>query len=106
VANGVLGLKSRLHGTLGEAVSDVCIARRAPDVVAVFAGEVAKGISFGVIDGMLEREALRLRMAGILVCTVLDRELSRCRCFVDLFNEQGKEAVRSSVAAAVSDAGG
>jgi hypothetical protein len=67
-----------------------------------FAAELASDIPLP-IDAKMIAVARGVQVAGILLCVMDNRDLTRCECFIDLARVETKERLRRILVAAMSD---
>lgn len=65
--------------------------------------ELAANIPLGPIDAKMVAVARGVQVTGIVLCLIDGRELTECRCFVDLALSETKERVKAILIAAMSD---
>jgi hypothetical protein len=74
----------------------------AGDAAQAFADELASNIPLP-IDAKMIAVARGVQVAGILLCVMDNRDLTRCECFIDLALAETKERLQRILVAAMSD---
>lgn len=72
------------------------------DAAQAFADELASNIPLPT-DAKMIVVARGVQVAGILLCIMDNRDLSRCECFIDLALAETKERLQQILEAAMSD---
>lgn len=102
LARAALDGKDWLHGGIGNLAASFLELMDVPRIVRLFGKEVAKRIPLGV-DQPLSAAARAMQVAGIVICVLNDRDLTRCECFIDVVVSEGKERLKQLMVAAVHD---
>jgi hypothetical protein len=74
----------------------------AGDAAQAFADELASNIPLP-IDAKMIAVARGLQVAGILLCVMDNRDLTKCECFIDLALAETKERLQRILVGAMSD---
>jgi hypothetical protein len=102
MAQSILKTKAMIHKEVGGIFGRASQALGASDPVQAFADELASNIP---LPGEAQAVAIArgLQVAGILLCVMDGRELTKCECFIDLALAETKERVNQILVAAISD---
>ncbi|MET8278090.1 hypothetical protein [Micromonospora sp. NPDC005174] len=93
LARAALDGKDWLHDRIGDLVGFLLEWLSTPRIVRVFGKEIAKRLPLPW-DQQLVAVSRGMQIAGIAVCMINGRELTKCECFIDVVIEEGKERVR------------
>jgi hypothetical protein len=102
MAREILKARNQIHTLAGE------LAGAAASVVGVrgagldFTKELAANIPLP-IDAKMVAVARSVQVAGILLCVMDNRDLTRCECFIEMAKSETKERVDGILVAAMSD---
>jgi hypothetical protein len=102
IARSILEAKTALHKSAGRMLGWLSVAMGADDAARAFAGELGSNIPFGPLDAKMVGVARGVQVAGILLCVMDNRDLTRCECFVDLALADAKERVNQILITAMS----
>jgi hypothetical protein len=102
IARSILTAKAQLHKAIGWTFGRVVGALGAGNPAQAFAKELAANIPLPT-DAKMIAVARGVQIAGILLCVMDGRDLTRCECFIDLAMAETKERVNRILVAAVSD---
>jgi hypothetical protein len=102
MAQSILKTKALIHREIGGIFGRASQALGASDPVQAFADELASNIPLPG-DAQAVAIARGLQVAGILLCVIDGRELTKCECFRDLALAETKERVDQILVAAMSD---
>jgi hypothetical protein len=103
IARSILEVKAQIHKAIGRVLSRAAGALGAGAAARAFAEELASNIPLGPVDAKMVAVARGIQVAGIVLCTLDDRDLTKCQCFIDLALAETKERVRQILVAAMSD---
>jgi len=102
MARLILKTKTLIHKEVGGLFGRVAGALGASDPVQAFTTELASNIPLPG-DAQAIAVARGLQVAGILLCVMDGRDLTKCECFIDLALAETKERVKAMLVAAMSD---
>ena len=102
LARSILEAKTRLHDLAGEAAGWGVKKMGAGGAAQAFARELASNIPLPT-DAKMIAVARGVQIAGILLCVIDGRDLTKCECFTDLALAESKEQVQRILTAAMSD---
>ncbi len=102
IARSILAAKAQLHKAIGWTFGRVAGALGAGDPAQAFAKELASNIPLPT-DAKMIAAARGVQIAGILLCVMDGRDLTKCECFIDLAMAEAKERVNRILVAAMSD---
>jgi hypothetical protein len=102
MAQSILKTKALIHRQVGGIFGRASQALGASDPVQAFAAELASNIPLPG-DAQAVAIARGLQVAGVLLCVMDGRELTKCECFIDLAKAATKERVNQILVAAMSD---
>jgi hypothetical protein len=97
-----LEAKAQIHDLIGYTTGWAVKKLGAGDAARAFAAELARNIPLPT-DAKMIAVARGVQVAGILLCVMDDRDLTRCECFIDLALAETKEQVQQILDAAMSD---
>ena len=96
------GRKKQIHRTVGTLVGWAADALGANGAARAFTEELASSIPLPT-DAKMIAVARGIQVAGILLCVMDNRDLTKCECFIDLALAETKERVNQILVAAMSD---
>ena len=102
MAQLILKTKTLIHKEVGGIFARVAKGLGASDPVQAFTAELASKIPLPG-DAQAIAVARGLQVAGILLCVMDNRDLTKCECFIDLALAEAKERVNAMLVAAMSD---
>ena len=102
IARSILQAKTQLHKDVGRLFGWVAGAFGAGDAARAFTEELASNIPLGPLDVKMIAVARGVQIAGILLCVIDNRDLTKCECFIDLALAETKERVNQILVAATS----
>jgi hypothetical protein len=102
LARSILEAKAQIHSLIGYATGWAVKKLGAGDAAQAFADELASNIPLP-IDAKMIAVARGVQVAGILLCVMDNRDLTRCECFIDLALAETKERLQQILDAAMSD---
>ncbi len=102
IARSILDAKKQIHRTVGTLFGWAANALGASGAARAFAEELASSIPLP-IDAKMIAVARGIQVAGILLCVMDNRDLTKCECFIDLALAETKERVNQILVAAMSD---
>ena len=102
IARSILDAKTQIHRTVGKLFGSAVSALGAGGPASAFAEELASNIPLP-IDAKMIAVARGVQVAGILLCVMDNRDLTKCECFIDLALAETKERVNQMLVAAMSD---
>lgn len=103
MARSILAGKTQIHKTVGQMFGRAAAALGAGDPAKAFAEELGSNIPISPIDTQAVAIARGLQVAGVLLCVMDGRELTKCECFIDLALAETKERVNQILVAAMYD---
>ena len=102
IARSILQAKAQIHKAVGWTFGRVLGALGAGDPAQAFMRELASNIPLPT-DAKMIAVARGVQIAGILLCVMDGRDLTKCECFRDLAIAETKERVNQMLIAAMSD---
>jgi hypothetical protein len=102
IARSILKAKAQIHRTVGKLFGWAIGAAGASDPARAFTEELISNIPLPP-DAKMIAVARGVQVAGILLCVMDNRDLTRCECFIDLALAETKERVNQMLIAAMSD---
>lgn len=102
MARLILKTKTLIHKEVGGVLGRAAGALGASDPVRAFTAELASNIPLPG-DAQVIAVARGLQTAGILLCVMDGRDLTKCECFIDLALAKTKERVNQMLVTAMSD---
>lgn len=102
IARLILAAKTQIHDLIGYTTGWAVKKLGAGDAARAFAAELARNIPLPS-DAKMIAVARGVQVAGILLCVMDGRDLTRCECFIDLAMAETKERVQQILDAAMSD---
>jgi hypothetical protein len=102
IARSILDAKTQIHRTVGKLFGWAVGTLGAGNLARAFAEELASNIPLP-IDAKMIAVARGVQVAGILLCVMDNRDLTKCECFIDLALAETKERVNQMLVAAMSD---
>ena len=103
IARSILEAKTQIHKAVGRMFGWAAGALGADDDARAFTEELASKIPLTPLDAKMVAVARGVQVAGILLCVMDDRDLTKCECFIDLALAETKERVNQILIAAMSD---
>jgi hypothetical protein len=91
MARTILKLQDQVHQLAGELAGDFASVAGVRGAPLDFTRELVKRIPIGPVDAKLTAAARTIQMAGIVLCLMDGRDLTRCDCFIDLALAETKE---------------
>lgn len=101
-AGSILEPKTQLHAAVGTLFDWAAAALGASDPARAFTKELASNIPLPT-DAKMIAVARGTQIAGILLCVMDNRDLTKCDCFIDLALTETKERVKRILVAGTSD---
>jgi hypothetical protein len=102
IARSILAAKTQVHKAVGGLFGWAAGALGAGDAAQAFYQELMSNIPLP-IDAKMIAVARGVQVAGILLCVMDGRDLSKCECFRDLALAETKERVSQILVAGMSD---
>ena len=102
IARSILAAKTQVHKAVGKVAGWAAGALGASDPAQAFYEELMSRIPLPT-DAKMIAAARGVQIAGILLCVMDGRNLTRCECFIDLAMAETKERVNRILVAAMSD---
>jgi len=99
MARKILNAKDQIHKLAGELAGDAIGVKGA---ALAFTRELASNIRLPT-DAKMIAVARGVQVAGIVLCIMDNRDLTKCECFIDLALTETKERVNAMLVAAMSD---
>jgi hypothetical protein len=101
-AKSILSAKEQIHRAAGTLFGWAAGALGASGAVRAFTDELASSIPLPT-DAKMIAAARGIQVAGILLCVMDNRDLTKCECFIDLALAETKERVNQILVTAMSD---
>lgn len=102
MARTILKTKDRLHDLAAELAGDAFSVAGVHGPALDFTKELVKRIPLP-FDPKMIAAARTIQMAGIVLCLMDDRDLTRCQCFIDLALAETKERASQIIEAALGN---
>jgi hypothetical protein len=102
MAREILKAKDQIHKVAGELAGDAASVAGVRGVALDFTKELVANIPLP-IDAKMIAAARGVQAAGILLCVMDNRDLTKCECFIDLAMTETKEQVKRMLVAAMSN---
>lgn len=102
IARSILHAKTQLHYLVGHVTGWAAKKIGAGDAAQAFADELASKIPLPT-DAKMIAVARGVQMAGILLCVMDNRDMTKCECFIDLALAETKEQLQRILTAAMTD---
>jgi hypothetical protein len=102
IARSILAAKAQLHKSVGRVTGWAAGVLGASDPAQAFYEELASNIPLPT-DAKLIAVARGVQIAGILLCVMDGKDLTKCECFIDLALAETKERVDQILVAGMSD---
>jgi hypothetical protein len=102
IARSILAAKAQLHKSAGRVTGWAAGFLGASDPAQAFYEELASNIPLPT-DAKMIAVARGVQIAGILLCVMDNRDLTKCECFIDLAKAETKERVNRILIAGMSD---
>lgn len=102
MARAILQAKDQVHKLAGELAGDAASVAGVRDAALDFTKELVANIPLP-IDAKMVAVARGVQVAGILMCVMDNRDLTKCECFIDLARAEAKERVQQMLVAAMSN---
>lgn len=93
MARTILKAQDQIHQLAGELASQAASVVGVRGAALDFTSELVKRIPIGPVDAKLTAAARTIQIAGIVLCLMNGRDLTRCDCFIDLALAETKERV-------------
>jgi hypothetical protein len=103
IAAALLQGRLEIHRLVGQTSGFLTVRFGADEPVRAFIEELASNIPLGPIDVKTVAVARGIQVAGILLCLMDGRKLTRCQCFIDLAIAETKERVDQILVASMSN---
>lgn len=103
MARTILKTKDRLHDLAAELAGDAVSVAGVHGPALDFTKELVRRIHIPVLDTKMVAAARTIQMAGIVLCLMDDRDLTRCQCFIDLALAETKERASQIMEAALGN---
>ena len=98
MARTILKAKDQIHQLAGELTGQAASVAGVRGAALDFTRELVKRIPIVPVDAKLTAAARAIQMAGITLCLMNGRPLTRCDCFIDLALTETKERVSQILA--------
>jgi ribosomal protein L18E len=102
MAREILTAKDQIHKLAGELAGDAASVVGVRGAALDFSKELVANIPLPT-DAKMVAVARGVQIAGILLCVMNNRDLTKCECFIDLAMTETKEQVKRMLVAAMSD---
>jgi hypothetical protein len=102
MAREILNAKDQIHKLAGELAGDAASVLGIRGAPLDFTKELVVNLPLP-IDAKMTAVARSIQVAGILLCVMDNRDLTKCECFIDLATAETKERVKRMLVAAMSD---
>jgi hypothetical protein len=93
MARTILKAQDQIHRLAGQLASQAASVAGVRGPALDFTRELVKRIPIGPVDAKLTATARTIQMAGIALCLMNGRDLTRCECFIDLALAETKQRV-------------
>jgi hypothetical protein len=93
LARTILKLQDQVHKLAGELAGQVASVAGVRGAPLDFTKALVKHIPIGPVDAKLTAAARAIQVAGIVLCLMEGRDLTKCDCFIDLALAESKERV-------------
>lgn len=93
MARTILKAQDQIHRLAGELASQAASVAGVRGPALDFTRELVTRIPIGPVDAKLTAAARTIQMAGIALCLMNGRDLTRCECFIDLALAETKQRV-------------
>jgi len=93
MARTILKAQDQIHQLAGELASQAASVVGVRGAALDFTIELVRLILIGPVDAKLTAAARTIQIAGIVLCLMDERDLTRCGCFIDLALAETKERV-------------
>jgi len=93
MARTILKAQDKIHQLAGELASQAAGVAGVCGAALDFTRELARRIPIGPVGAKLTAAARAIQIAGIALCLMNGRDLTRCECFIDLALAETKERV-------------
>jgi hypothetical protein len=93
LARTILKTQDQIHRLAGELASQAASVAGVRGPALDFTRELVKRVPIGLADAKLTAAARTIQIAGIALCLMNGRDLTRCECFIDLALAETKERV-------------
>jgi hypothetical protein len=103
MARTILKAKDRLHDLAAELAGNALSVAGVRGPALDFTKELVRHIHIPVLDTKMIAAARTIQMAGIVLCLMDDRDLTRCQCFIDLALAETKERASQILEAALGN---
>jgi hypothetical protein len=98
MARTILKAKDQVHQLAGELTGQAASVAGVRGAALDFTRELVKRVPIVPVDAKLTAAARAIQMAGITLCLMNGRPLTRCDCFIDLTLTETKERVSQVLA--------
>jgi hypothetical protein len=93
MARTILKAQDQIHRLAGELATQGASVADVRGPALDFTRELVKRIPIGPVDAKLTAAARTIQIAGIALCLMNGRDLTRCECFIDLALAETKQRV-------------
>jgi hypothetical protein len=93
MARTILKAKDQIHQLAAELAGQAASVAGVRGAALDFTRELVKRVPIGPVDAKLIATARAIQMAGIVLCLIEERPMTRCDCFIDLALAETKERV-------------
>jgi hypothetical protein len=102
MAREILHAKDQIHKLAGDLAGDAASVVGVRGAALNFTQELVANIPLP-IDVKMIALARGVQVAGVLLCVMDNRDLTKCECFIDMAMTETKEQVKRMLLAAMSD---
>lgn len=102
IAREILKARDQIHALAGELAGDAVSVVGVGGAGLDFTNELVANLTLP-IDAKMVAVARGVQVAGIVLCVMDNRDLTRCECFIDMAKAEAKERVDRVLVAAMSD---
>jgi hypothetical protein len=102
MARTILNTKDRIHELFAELTGEAFSVAGVDGAALDFTKEVVRRIPLP-LDAKMIAAARTVQMAGIVLCLINERDLSKCQCFIDLALAETKERASQILEAALGN---
>jgi hypothetical protein len=103
MARSILDAKNEIHKLAGQLSGKAASRFGLKGAARAFTEELVSNIPLKPIDAKMVAVARGIQITGILLCVMDNRDLTKCRCFIDLAVAESKERVNQILIAGMSD---
>ena len=103
MARAILDAKNEIHKLAGQLSGKAASRFGLKGAARAFTEELVSNIPLKPIDTKMVAVARGIQITGVLLCVMDNRDLTKCRCFIDLAVAESKERVNQILIVGMSD---